>query len=319
VTFTVTDSSSPALSELTGTVFAIGKSAAVERAGGKDRIRTAVAVSRAAFPEGTADAVVLARADLFADALAGGPLAAEKRGPLLLTRPGALHVATRAEIERVLPQGGTVYLLGRTGALSAKVATAVEDLGYRVRRVGGRDRYATAVTVAKRLGSAEAVFLANGRDFPDALAASSAAAHLDGVVLLTNGSSMAGPSATYLGRHPQITTYAIGGPAAAAAPEAEGIVGRDRYATAALTARQLFTSPSEVGLASGVTFPDALTAVGQLGRLDAPILLTKPGALPASTSTYLSEVKATLRTIHVHGGTAAVSGPAADQAQSATR
>jgi putative cell wall-binding protein len=208
-----------------------------------------------------------------------------------LTRRDALTRAVRAEISRALSPGGTVYLLGGRGAVSAEVAAEVEDLGYRVRRVGGHDRYATAVEVARQIGRPQAIFLADGLDFPDALAASSAAAHRDGVVLLTRGTAVASATSRYLDRHPAPTRYAIGGPAAAAHPRAIGIVGADRYATAALTATQLFGQPSTVGLASGRTFPDALTSVAQLGSLGAPILLTRPGVLPRATSDYLESIR----------------------------
>src|SRR5262245_20044119 len=60
-----------------------GKSAVV--LAGADRIDTAIAVSKNSFPTtGSANAVVLARGDLFPDALAGAPLAVNKGGPLLL-------------------------------------------------------------------------------------------------------------------------------------------------------------------------------------------------------------------------------------------
>jgi hypothetical protein len=96
------------------------------RIAGANRQATAVAVSQSAFPtNGSASAVVLARADVFADALAGGPLAAAKHAPLLLTSSGALDPLTKAEIQRVLAPGGAVYLLGGSGALSDAVAAAI--------------------------------------------------------------------------------------------------------------------------------------------------------------------------------------------------
>jgi hypothetical protein len=122
------------------------------RVSGVDRQSTAVAVSSAAFPGGSASAVVLARADDFADALAGGPLAAAKHAPLLLTSPGSLDAVTAAEIQRVLPKGGTVYLLGGPSALSDAVANAITAMGDVPTRVAGADRYSTAVAIAGVMG-----------------------------------------------------------------------------------------------------------------------------------------------------------------------
>src|SRR5690242_17551229 len=63
----------------------------VQRVAGPTRIGTAIATSQDEFATGgSARAVVLARADNFPDALAGGPLAAAKGGPLLLTPSNAL-------------------------------------------------------------------------------------------------------------------------------------------------------------------------------------------------------------------------------------
>ncbi|MDQ1540284.1 MAG: large repetitive protein, partial [Actinomycetota bacterium] len=109
---------------------------------GTDRESTAVAVSQSAFAaDGTAPAVVLAREDAFPDALAGGPLAAAKHGPLLLTASGSLDAVTKTEIQRVLKPGGTVFLLGGTAALSASVSTAVVALGFGAVRISGSDRF----------------------------------------------------------------------------------------------------------------------------------------------------------------------------------
>ena len=55
------------------------------RLAGVDRVDTAVKISQNSFPaNGSANAVVLARGDIFPDALAGAPLAVAKGGPLLL-------------------------------------------------------------------------------------------------------------------------------------------------------------------------------------------------------------------------------------------
>src|SRR5665213_796987 len=101
------------------------------RVAGADRIATSVRISEIGFPNKlSATAVVLARADDFADELAGGPLAARFQGPLLLTPTSGLTDAVRLEIQRVLAVGHTVYLLGGTDAISANVGTSLQALGY---------------------------------------------------------------------------------------------------------------------------------------------------------------------------------------------
>ena len=91
----------------------------LSRVAGADRIATSILTSQTGFPTNlSASTVVLARADEFADALAGTPLAAHFQGPLLLTLTGGLTAALQSEIQRVLPVGRTVYLLGGVQAIA---------------------------------------------------------------------------------------------------------------------------------------------------------------------------------------------------------
>ena len=173
-------------------------------------------------------------------------------------------------------------------------------------RIGGSDRYATAVAVANVLGNPSTVFLATGINFPDALSAGPAAAHLGGVVLLTDGSSMPAITRSYLNAHSG-TVYAIGGPAAAADGGASRIVGTDRMSTAAAVASSFFTAPVSIGVASGATFADAMSGGAYLARVGGPILLTYPTSVPAATSNYLSAVRSGLASSSLFGGTAAIS------------
>jgi len=277
------------------------------RRSGADRQSTAVAASESAFPgTGSASAVVLARADQFADALAGGPLAAAKDAPLLLTSSGSLDEVTSAEIERVLPKGGTVYLLGGTSALSAAVATAITALGDVPTRVAGADRYATAVAIAGVLGNPTTVFEASGTNFPDALSAVSAAVATNGAILLTNGSTQAAVTSAYLTAH-ATSRYAVGGPAANADPAAIGIAGADRYATSDAVALAFFPTATGISIASGANFPDALAAGPVAGAAKQPVLLVPAtGALPEPVTSYLSTRGGAITAAQAYGGTAAV-------------
>jgi hypothetical protein len=160
--------------------------------------------------------------------------------------------------------------------------------------------------VAAALGNPTTVLLATGINFPDALAAGPAAAHVSGVVLLTDGTTLPSSVQTYLTAHPG-KVYAIGGPAVAADPGASPLSGADRYGTATAVAAALFTGPTNVGVASGTTFPDALSGGAFQAHFGGPILLSDPGVLPSPTKTYLTGATATLVTTTIFGGTAAIS------------
>ena len=287
----------PAGSGITPTVYA-----------GSTRVDTAVLVSQASFPTaGSAGAVVLSRSDQYADALAGTPLAVAHHAPVLLSSSSSLDAETQTEIERVLPAGGTVYLLGGTSALSPAVQSALSSAGFQAVRLAGADRYGTAAAIAAALGDPTTVLLASGIDFPDALSAGAAASRVHGAVLLTDGSTMAPTTASYLAAHPGATVYALGGPAATADPGAIAIVGADRYQTAVKTAAAFFSAPTQVGLASGLNFPDALSGGAQIGAAGGPMLLTDPSSLPSAVASYLAANQSSITAVDVYGGPAAVS------------
>lgn len=283
------------------------------RVAGADRIATSIAASKAGFPaQQSASAVVIARADDFADALAGGPLAVRFQGPLLLTPSAGLRADIRTEIQRVLAPGHTVYLLGGTDAIAAAVDSQLQSLGFNPVRISGVDRYDTAVKIAGILGDPPTVFEADGTNFPDGLSAGPAAALSHGIVLLTAGRIEAPATAAYLALHSTDTRYAVGGPAAAADPGAQPLVGADRYATSIVVARDLFAAPGVVTLASGAVFADALSG-GPLAAFEgAPmILVPSNGALPAPVQVYLNKGSSSVLSAVLFGGTAAVSTPLA--------
>jgi L,D-peptidoglycan transpeptidase YkuD (ErfK/YbiS/YcfS/YnhG family) len=288
----------------------------VRRVYGTDAIGTSIAVSQAEFPStGSAEAVVLARSDFFSDALAGGPLAAKLGGPLLIT-PGAavntsLDPRVQAEIQRVLPVGRTVYILGGDVALSPDIDTALQGLGYLTERIAGADEFGTAVDIAEALGNPATIFEATGLSFQDALSAVPAAIREHGAILLTDGATQAPETAAYLAAHPGDTRYAIGGPLAAygADPTATPVFGQDLYGTSAAVATTFFPSPVVFGAATGADFPDALSGgvfMGEAGT-QGPMLLVEPsGALPPPIANYLSGVASTLTQGYLFGGPLAV-------------
>ena len=282
------------------------------RLSGDDRIETALAASQDTYlREGATrkdvktQAVVLARSDGFADALAGTPLAHAVDGPLLLTGTAELDDRARFEIDRILDPGMTVYLLGGTAALSSAIESELDGAGYDVQRVAGADRYATAVAVAQKLGSPRTILLATGQNFPDGLSAGAAAARLDSAVLLTDGATMPAATAAYLSAHPSLPLFAIGGPAASAKPSAYPLVGADRYETAVKVAQFLFVGVVPVaGIASGENFPDALSGGANIARYEGPLLLTRRTTMPQVVIDHLrARVSFALQ---IYGGPAAI-------------
>ncbi len=295
---------------------------AVTRLQGPSRFETAVAISQELFADGQASAVALARADNFADALAGAPFANAQRAPLLLTSTDSLHPATRAEIQRVLPAGRTVHVLGGTVAVSDAVVAEIQALGYTVERIAGDTRYATSVAIARRTTSVIAeIFYADGNTFGNALAAGAAAAGRAGaVLLLLNGTTPtreiedlvaeldARPTEYVLGAitedSPDIAvqpsrTYDEGSPVANAAALAGDPLVFDPSATAA------------VAVASSEAFPDGLAGGVHAGRLGIPLLLTPQASLAPEAAAAMGALSP-LVDAYLYGGDAALSGAVAE-------
>jgi putative cell wall-binding protein len=162
--------------------------APASRLRGQDRYDTAaVAATAAGRAQGT---VFLASGTGYADALAGGALAARTGDTLLLSAPGGLPQPTADALRALQPS--RVVLLGGTASLSEAVRQGVAEAvpGAVTDRWSGADRYGTAADVASRgyPDGAGTVVLSSGRDFPDALAGAPAAG-LQGAPLLLVESS----------------------------------------------------------------------------------------------------------------------------------
>lgn len=288
------------------------------RVGGANRFETATLLSQLAYPEaGSAGAVVLSRSDLFPDALSGGPLAAAVDGPVLITPPTTLRSEVLAEIERVLPAGETVYILGSYGALSAQVENAVRAAGYRTMRFAGANRFETSLLIAEEVqrvaGPAQILFVATGLNYPDALAAGTAAASFNlpsfppdaptAVVVLSRDYALTSSVEDYLAdiylTDPGSVIVAAGGQASGAVRDAFGCdyadgcyyyAGANRYQTATWIAYDWYDPHTGFGLATGHNFPDALTGAPVLAMANWPVLLVPPaGPIPTHSADSVHE------------------------------
>ncbi|MBS3956951.1 MAG: cell wall-binding repeat-containing protein [Clostridiales bacterium] len=260
---------------------------ASERLGGRNRYATAALVSTAGF-SGPVESVVLASGVTWPDALAGGPLAYALGGPLLITRPDRLSVETRDALLRFSPR--RVVIAGGSAALSPAVEAAIRSLlpSAQIERVAGKDRYETAALIAARVAAATGlpgrrVFVASGVAWPDALAASPAAAANGTPILLTRPDALPQTTRDALVGIGTERTMVIGGElaisrhVAAMLPAPTRVAGRDRYETAREVAGwakvEGILGGTGLGIASGVNFVDALVAGPFLAGRREPLIL----------------------------------------------
>ncbi|MEI5584046.1 MULTISPECIES: cell wall-binding repeat-containing protein [unclassified Agromyces] len=156
----------------------------VTRLAGADRYATAVAVSKSRYEPGI-PVVYLASGATFPDALSGAPHAGLADGPILLTGATALPSVVVDELKRLRPE--QVRVLGSAGVISSTVEAQLRQLGlYFVDRYAGPTRYETSAVLSGTFEPGVSVaYVANGANFPDALAAGPVAGITSGPVLLT--------------------------------------------------------------------------------------------------------------------------------------
>lgn len=259
--------------------------------------------------DGDADHVVLARSEVFADALGGTALAGAD-GPVLFT-PGprshdpdpVLHPRTREQLDAALGGSGRVYLLGGASAVSPAVGRELDGAGYDVRRLAGATRVETAVAVAEEIartrGPVDEVVVVRADEWPDAVSGGAYAAHAGAPVLVTGHGALHGAVAGFLDRHAPSTRWALGGTAAladatVAAAGADRVAGSERTATAVEVARQMWGRTaatdgdrfSSAPAHGGSAWASALALAPWSATHAAPQLLVGD-AVPGSVRSYL--------------------------------
>lgn len=187
-----------------------------------------------------------------------------------------------------------------------------------VDRLAGTDRYETAANVASEFGQVDRVYLASGLEGYDALSGAPAAI-LDGApVLLTTPGQVPQATQNALEELQPQEVVVVGGPEAIAddvldqveertGAEVTRVSGENRYGTALFLATERFEAKfvTNVYIASGEDYADALSGGPRAGAHGSPILLTQRDNLPAETRHALEELDPALVT--VLGGEQAVS------------
>ncbi len=205
-----------------------------------------------------------------------------------------------------------------TGAGSRFTASVPVTVGPAVDRIGGADRYEVAVNASKDgfAPGVQAVYVASGAVFPDALSAAPAAAKSGAPVLLTPADSLPAAVKAEIERLDPASIVIVGGTSsvsAAVGTELGTIApvtrlgGADRFAASRAVAAAAFPSGASTAvLATGRNFPDALSAGAAIGAAG-PVILVDGAAdgLDADTTALLTDLGVT--SIVIAGGEASVS------------
>jgi len=255
---------------------------------GPSRYHTAAKVSEESWEK--ADTVILATGDNFPDALAGVPLAAAKKAPILLVHESKkskqLINVTKNEISRLGAKN--VYILGSNSVIAPEIEMELRNMKLSVTRLGGSGRYQTAALIAEELGKtvqSDGAVVVNGTNFPDALAIASYAAQEGMPILLTpkaeldnyTKESLAGKERVYIAGSKDVVSLGI-------EQYLKGnfsvtrLGGSNRYHTNRLIVDHFNKKESYNGqayVAVGDDFADALTGAVLAAKKKAPLLLVE--------------------------------------------
>jgi putative cell wall-binding protein len=317
------------------------------RISGVDRYATSASVALKAYASGTNHVVLVSGesfADgLAASGLAGsvgGPVLLTHPTTLMGSTGNAIGTLDAGVTGKM-----NIHIIGGTAAVSAAQATTLTGLGYTVTRYSGADRYATAAAVADAMylktgfgtnpyNSRKTAFLVTGSSFADGLAIGQIAFAGNHPVLLTNGTSVSAETKAVLDSE----TYGIkrvhivGGTSAVSAAVATEIgamknaltaievkrtSGADRYATAVEVGKYKtkistldgygHTSVTNVVVANGESFADALSASALAGQATDLLVLSAGAAISSATDTYLKTLSTSIATQQLVGGVSALS------------
>lgn len=191
-------------------VQAIDSTMQLRRLGGDNRYETSRLIAQYAFPNG-APAAFVATGLKFPDALAAGPAAALRGGPVILVR-GSERTADAATLASLRGLGVTwVGIAGDANSVSSGIASGIDGAVRDVRRFAGADRYATAALIGGLFTDADTVLVASGLGFADALPGAAAAGAMDAPMVLSRTACMPASTLTALQRWQPDAVLLLGG------------------------------------------------------------------------------------------------------------
>ena len=279
----------------------------VARLAGSDRFATSAEVAKEYEPFSDGEGVVYVANGLgYPDALSAAPAAAFRGAPLLLTLRDSLPASVRAQIVRLSPE--VIVIAGGAGVVSAAVETELRTLAPTVERHAGSDRYETSrVLTQNAFGEAGAlnVFLATGRGFPDALAASAAAGRFAAPVVLVDGAGSSVPQITrdlltdlgaeqlFIAGGSGVVSEAIRTSLSGVGFSVTRLSGPNRYATSEAINNFSFATSQTVFLAVGTGYADALAGAALAGNVDAPLFVVPGNCVPQGVLDQIADLGAT--------------------------
>ncbi len=255
------------------------------------------------------ETVIIASGENYPDALSGSYLSkVNDNAPILLTSP-TQEANTIRYISNNLKNGGIVYILGGTGAVSNKIESDLNRKGFYVKRLAGNNRYETNLAILEETKAyGEDILVCSGSGYADSLSASAV-----GKPILLVGDTLSREQHDYLAGLYDSDAYIVGGIGAVNADlefemmplvdKVHRLEGLNRYHTSALVAETFFEKGAPtVVFAYGQNFPDGLSGGPLALELGAPLLLVDNYKANAEyAKAYVGTIQE-LYTVNVLGG-----------------
>ena len=244
--------------------------------------------------------------------------AALRPGDDFMSRSGGLHVEVVSMSPNTTNPTSATVTITTGGWSGGSPAPAVS-------RISGSDRFAVGVSISQQAYPSPArvpvVYVTTGYNYPDALSAAPVATKFGGPLLLTPSDALPAEVRAEVVRLNPAKIVVVGGPGSVSAAVFDALQliaptsrlgGSDRFETSRLIVRNAWLTGGGTGarsayIATGLNFPDALSASGAGGAFDTPVILV-PGTdvtLDRSTRQLLIDLGVT--SIKVAGGPGAVS------------
>ncbi|HHX67469.1 MAG TPA: SH3 domain-containing protein [Gallicola sp.] len=264
----------------------------IKRISGSTRVETAISISK--FQNIQADKVIIADARKYADALSGSSLTFGEY-PILLV-DGSINNSIINEITRL--KASEVIILGGKNSISLSVENQLNNIENveKVTRISGADRFDTSVQISKKTLNNNLI-IASGEFFPDALSASILAKNKADLVLTTKNKisnsllyslqEFTGNSINLVGGTSTISNDVLNKVKNTTNLNTiNRISGSNRFDTSVKVASSV-TNNGTVIIASGESFPDALSASTLAQKINAPILLVEKYVIDNSVINYI--------------------------------
>ncbi|WPC41010.1 cell wall-binding repeat-containing protein [Clostridium sp. JS66] len=279
------------------------------RYNGIDRYETAAKVCQDGWK--SSQNVVIVNGENFPDALAAAPLAKKNDAPILLTSKDVLNPYTSVEINRLGVKNA--FIIGGRGVISQAIEDSLKSRGIKITRLGGVDRYDTAIQIAGKLGKSNEVALINSNDFRDGMSISAIAAAKGMAVIPVDTYSMPASVSKYLqGYKKADQIYVVGGQdkisdsVISGLPNIKRIGGGDIYSSniGVVNAFLGELKTDTIYISSAKDFPDSLGASALAPKTTSPIIFVDSPMSYATQSFLKSHI---VNNIKVLGGPGAVS------------